>query len=228
MGYKIAIDGPSASGKGFLAKEIAEKLHITYIDTGAMYRAFAFYALENNIDIEVNKEVEKALLNCKITFEFEENKMRVFLNDKDISDKIRTEKIGMQASKVSAIKKVREDMVKRQREMGSVENVVMEGRDIGSVVFKEAEVKIYLDADVSVRAKRRLQDLLLKNKEMTFEKVLEDLKKRDISDINKKISPLVKTKDHILLDTTNLNKDEVLIKALKIIKIKGINVDGLV
>lgn len=222
MSYKVAIDGPAGAGKGYVAKTISKILGIVYIDTGAMYRAFGLYVNQNNIDLQDEGSVENALANCNIYFKYVEDKLSVYLNGVDVEDDIRTEEAGMMASKVSSIKSVRQDMVRRQREMGKEYSVIMEGRDIGSVVFPDAEVKIYLTADVTERAKRRLIDLKAKGLEITLEEVIEDIKKRDEADINKPISPLIKTEDAIEIDTTNMTREEVVNHILEIISRKGI------
>lgn len=216
--YIIAVDGPSAAGKSCLSKEISDKLNIVYIDTGAMYRAVALYFLENNINMEDENEVQKALDNINIKFKRLENKLRVFLNDNDISEEIRTEQIGMMASKVSAVPKVRYDMVDRQRKLSEESSVILDGRDIGSVVFPNADLKIYLTASEEERAKRRLIDLELKGIKTTYEEVLSDIKKRDYNDINKPISPLVKTEDAVLLDTTDMTREEVISKVISLLE----------
>ena len=222
MGYKIAIDGPSGTGKGHVARVVSKILGIVNIDTGAMYRAFALYCNENNVNLEDTKAINEALENVEIEFEHNNDKMKVLLNGKDVSDAIRTEQVGYMASKVSAIVEIRQYMVKKQRELAGTNNVLMEGRDIGSVVFPDAELKIYLTADADVRAHRRYKDLVLKNKDVTFEQVLEDIKRRDELDKTKAISPLIKTEDMIEIDSTNLSKEQVVEKVLELVKEKGL------
>lgn len=216
--YIIAIDGPSAAGKSCLSKEISDRLNIVYIDTGAMYRAVALYFIENEVNGKDEKQVAEALENIDIKFERIDSKLRVFLNNEDISDKIRTEEIGMMASKVSAIPAVRYDMVDRQRKLSENYSVILDGRDIGSVVFPNADLKIYLSASEEERAKRRLIDLQQKGIETTFEEVLEDIKKRDYNDINKPISPLVKTADAVFIDTTKMTREDVIYKVISLLK----------
>jgi len=222
MGYKITIDGPSGTGKGFVAREISKVLGILNIDTGAMYRAFALYCYQNNVDLEDELEVKNALDTADIRFVYNDGELGVLLDAVCVTDKIRTEKIGFLASKVSAIPCVRQVMVEKQRKMAGSNNVLMEGRDIGSVVFPDAELKIFLTADATIRAKRRYNDLVLKNPEITLEQVKEDIKRRDFEDIHKGVSPLIKTKDMIELDTTNLSKQQVLDEVLKLVKDKGL------
>lgn len=222
MGYKIAIDGPSGTGKGYVARVVSKMLGIVNIDTGAMYRAFALYCKENNVNIDNASDIDNALKNVEIKLEHNNDISKVFLNGEDVSEIIRTEQIGMLASKVSAIAQVRQDMVKRQRKLAGENNVLMEGRDIGSIVFPDAELKIYLTADLDVRAKRRYKDLVLKSKEVTYEQVLEDIKRRDELDKTKAISPLVKTEDMIEIDSTNLSKEQVVEKVLEQVRRKGL------
>ena len=220
--YIIAVDGPSAAGKSYLSRSISQKLGIIYIDTGAMYRAVALYFIQNSVNGENEDEVDKALENIVIKFARIDGELHICLNGKDVSSDIRTEEIGMMASKVSAIKKVRYDMIDRQRKLASDDSVILDGRDIGSVVFPNADLKIYLTADAEERAKRRLQDLKAKNIECTYESVLEDIKKRDYNDINKPISPLVKTDDAVLIDTTNMTKDDVIARVVELLKERNV------
>lgn len=222
MGYKIAIDGPAGAGKGYVAREISNILNILYIDTGAMYRAFGVYVNENKVNLEDIKQVENALSNCDIYFKNINDEIRIFINNDDVSDKIRSEQAGLMALKVSTINIVRQDMVKRQKELAKKDNVIMEGRDIGSVVLKDAELKIYLTADIQTRAERRLKDLIIKDKTITLDKVISDITTRDFLDTTKKISPLIKTKDAIEVDTTTMSKEEVVKYILNIIKDKGL------
>ena len=216
--YIIAVDGPSAAGKSYLSKKISEILNIIYIDTGAMYRAVALYFMQNNVDMENDVEVEKALNNIEIKFKRTEGNLHIFLNNIDVSSDIRTEKIGMMASKVSAIKKVRYDMIDRQRKLAENDSVILDGRDIGSVVFPNADLKIYLTADENERAKRRRIDLKAKGIECEHETVLEDIKQRDYNDINKPISPLIKTDDAVLMDTTNMTVEEEVEEVIRLLK----------
>lgn len=223
MGYKIAIDGPAGAGKGFVASTVAKKLDYLYIDTGAMYRAFALYVSKNKIDINDEKKIQDALKNIDIKLVYDENKnLKVYLNEEDVSQDIRTEQIGMLSSVVSALPIVRKHMTESQRKLAGKNNVVMEGRDIGSVVFPDAEVKIFLTASREERAKRRLQDLLEKGRKTTYGEVLDSIRKRDELDTTKKISPLIKTDDMKEIDSTFLTKDEVIDSVIKYVKEKGL------
>lgn len=220
--YIIAVDGPSAAGKSYLSKKVSEILNIIYIDTGAMYRAVALYFSQNNIDFNNDESIEKALNDIEIKFKRIDNDLHIFLNDKDISSEIRTEEIGMMASKVSSIKKVRFDMIDRQRKLAEADSVILDGRDIGSVVFPNADLKIYLTADENERAKRRHIDLKAKGIECLQDEVLEDIKKRDYNDLNKPISPLVKTEDAVLIDTTNMTREEVVDEVIGLLKERNV------
>lgn len=222
MGYKIAIDGPSGAGKGFVASELSKKLNILNIDTGAMYRAFGLYCKKNNVDIQNEIAVKKALTEAHIDFKFIDTEIKTYLNNEDVSSTIRTEEVGVLASKISQLPCVRINMVDRQRIIAGNNNVVMEGRDIGSVVFPDAELKIYLTALPEERGKRRYKDLLLKDKEITLEEVIEDVKKRDYADMHREMSPLKKTEDMIEVDSTNLNREQVVQAIMKLVKEKGL------
>ncbi|WP_074016651.1 (d)CMP kinase [Fusobacterium massiliense] len=202
----VAIDGPAGSGKSTIAKLIAKKYNFTYIDTGAMYRMITLYLLQEKIDFENLKEIEN-VLNNHINLDMKENKF--FLNNKDVSQEIREPIISENVSKVASIKIVRDNLVSLQRKIASNKNVILDGRDIGTVVFPNAQVKIFLIASVEERANRRYKEFLEKNISISYEEVLKSLKERDFIDSTRKESPLVKAKDAIELDTTNLNLQEV-------------------
>lgn len=200
--YSVAIDGPSGSGKSTIAKLLADKLNITYVDTGAMYRAIALYSKETGF------EPDEFL--CDIEIDYRDNK--VFLNGEDVSDKIRSEEISKLASNISKDLKVREYLVQKQREISKKRSVVMEGRDIGTVVLPDAKYKFYLDAGVDIRAKRRYKQLLEKGEDVEFTKVLNDLKDRDFNDINRENSPLYMAEGAIFIDSADLTLEETLEK----------------
>ena len=202
----VAIDGPAGSGKSTIAKLIAKKYNFTYNDTGAMYRMITLYLLQEKIDFENLKEIEN-ILNNHINLDMKENKF--FLNNKDVSQEIREPIISENVSKVASIKIVRDNLVSLQRKIASNKNVILDGRDIGTVVFPNAQVKIFLIASVEERANRRYKEFLEKNISISYEEVLKSLKERDFIDSTRKESPLVKAKDAIELDTTNLNLQEV-------------------
>lgn len=222
MGYKISIDGPSGAGKGSVAKGLSEKLDILNIDTGAMYRTLALYCIENNINVDDEKQIISILKDVDIYLQNENSLVKAFLNDIDVSHKIRTEQVGFVAAKVSSVLAVREYMREKQRAMAGSQNVVAEGRDIGSVVFPDADLKIFLTATVETRAERRYKDMLQKNKETTYEEVLEYIKQRDELDKTRKISPLIKTQDMVEIDNTNMSKEQVVDKVLELVREKGL------
>ena len=222
MGYKISIDGPSGAGKGSVAKGLSERLDILNIDTGAMYRTLALYCIENGINVDNEQNVISILKDVDIYLKNEDSMVKAFLNDIDVSHKIRTEQVGLVAAKVSSILDVREYMREKQRVMAGAQNVVAEGRDIGSVVFPDADLKIFLTATVETRAERRYKDMLEKNKDTKYDEVLEYIKQRDELDKTRKISPLIKTEDMVEIDNTNMTKEQVVERVLELIKEKGL------
>ncbi|WP_311564229.1 (d)CMP kinase [Peptoniphilus duerdenii] len=204
---KIAIDGPAGSGKSTIAKKVAKTLGIEYIDTGAMYRALAFYMNENNLSLQELKN-EMDLINIEF------KKERTFINGKDISDFIRTNEISSLASKVSKDKEIREKLVDLQRKLADKVSCVMEGRDITSVVLKDAEYKFYLDANPKVRAKRRLNDLKGKDSKITLDELIAEIEERDKRDKTRENSPLQITKDSNYIDTSEMTVEDVVNKIL--------------
>lgn len=207
--FKVAIDGPSGAGKSTISKEIAKKLGFTYIDTGAMYRAAALSCIRNVIDIKNEPEKAAELVkNINIDLENGEKGTVVFLDGENISDFIRTPEISMAASNVSAISEVRVVLVEKQRELGSRKSVIMDGRDIGTHVLPDADVKIFLTAACHARAKRRYAELTEKGEKITFDEVLEDMTLRDKNDSTRAVSPLKPAKDAIIIDTTELTFSE--------------------
>lgn len=203
---RIAIDGPAGSGKGTIAGLLADKLDLVNIDTGATYRCVALLVLRNNIDINDEEKIVKLSENIKI----EETKdKKVFLNGEDVTNEIRTKEVTEIVSPISSIVKLRENMVKIQRELASTNNCVMEGRDITTVVIPDAEYKIYLDASVEERAKRRYKENQEKGIASTYEEVLDNIKKRDENDMNKPVGALKRTDDQYYVDTTGKTIDEV-------------------
>lgn len=220
MSYQIAIDGPAATGKSTTAKLLAKKLGFVYIDTGAMYRAFGLYLIENNISENDEEKINEVCPKVNIRLAYKDGEQQIFLNDKDVTGLIRTEEVSHYASVVSTYKKVREKLVAIQQELGKKQNVIMDGRDIATVVFPNATVKIYLTASVDERVERRYKELLLKGVKTEKEKVKKDLEERDYRDTNRENSPLKMADDAYLVDNTNLTVDEVLEKIEKIYKEK--------
>lgn len=204
---KIAIDGPAGSGKSSLAKEIAKRLGVLYVDTGAMYRAITLKLLK-----EEESSYEEILKNTKISFEGD----KILLDGRDVSKEIRENEISNKTSEMSKKKIIRDYLVKMQREIARDKDVVMEGRDIGSVVLKDAEYKFFLTADVKTRAMRRYKQI--DDDKVSFEEILEDLKVRDYNDSHRENSPLTQTEDAILIDSTDLNAEETIEKIISYIK----------
>ena len=211
----VAIDGYSSCGKSTLAKALAKKLHFIYVDSGAMYRAVTLYFLRNNIDLNDKKQIIDALAHIHLNFHSRDYETHITLNDEEVSDEIRQMPVSENVSTVAAIHEVRIEMVKQQQRMGKSKNIVMDGRDIGTAVFPNASVKIFMTADPYVRAKRRYKELVVKNPDITLEEVFENLAHRDYQDTTRKESPLVRAKDAVILDNTNLTPDEQLAFALK-------------
>jgi len=216
----VTIDGWSACGKSTLAKQLAKKLGYVYIDSGAMYRAITLYFLRNHIDWTDNNEVVDALNNIHIDFHFNEKSQQseIFLNDENIEYLIRDLVIADKVSDVAAIKEVRTFAVAQQQKMGSKKGIVMDGRDIGTTVFPNAEIKFFMTADSAVRVERRFKDLYEKNPNIRIEEVKANLEMRDYIDSNREVSPLRKANDAIIVDNTNLTMDQQLAFALGHIK----------
>ena len=204
----IAIDGPAGSGKSTTAKKIAAQLNLMHLDTGAMYRAVAFYILDQDIaESHLNNHNKMTQILDKIEIEFSNESNNIFLNGKDVSVEIRENRVSEFVSEVSAISLVRERMVLLQREIAAGNNVVLEGRDIGTRVFPNADVKVYLNADVNERGQRRFKELMKQGEEITLGSVIRDIELRDLKDSSREHSPLEKAKDAIEIDTTKLSID---------------------
>ncbi|MFT3701801.1 MAG: (d)CMP kinase [Agriterribacter sp.] len=213
----IAIDGWSSCGKSTLAKQLAGSLKYTYVDSGAMYRAITLYFLRNSIDWKKEKAVNDALANIELHFATDDasNKTSIYLNDENVEYLIRDLIIAEKVSEVAAIKEVREFAVAQQRKMGEKKGIVMDGRDIGTVVFPHAELKIFMTADNAVRVERRFKELYQQNPNVTIEEVKNNLEMRDYIDSHREISPLRQAEDAIILDNSNLTEEQQLKKALE-------------
>jgi len=224
MAIIITIDGWSACGKSTLAKALAKKLGYIYVDSGAMYRAITLYFLRNNIDWTDTKEVRRALKDITIEFIFNDNKKQseIYLNDENVEYVIRDLVIAEKVSDVSAIKEVRKFAVAQQQKLGEKKGIVMDGRDIGTTVFPEAELKIFMEADEAVRVERRFKELFDKNPNVTIEEIKTNLEMRDYIDSHREVSPLRKANDAIVLDNTRLSEKEQLDFAMQQIKRKVI------
>ena len=213
----IAIDGPAGSGKSTLAKMVAERLGFTYLDTGAMYRAITYLAIRKGI-VDDEEAVSKFVQDLDVTLKFENGVTRVFVNGEEVTDHIRTPEVNGKVSEISAMPAVRKELVRMQQQMGKVGNIVAEGRDTTTVVFPNADVKIYLVASVNVRAERRHKEYLEKGVDIDIEEVKENLKKRDAIDSGREVSPLKKAENAIEVDTSSLSVDEefeILIENIK-------------
>ena len=217
----IAIDGPAASGKSTAAIGVAKRLGITYLDTGAMYRAVTFGLIEHNIEFENSTIIENFLEKIDIKFSESSSGILLKLNGRDITKEIRSEIVTKNASEVSALKSVRKSMVLIQRKMAEVGDCVLEGRDIGTVVFPNADFKFFLIADEKSRAERRLKDLKAIGEQSSVEKVMSDLMNRDHKDSTRMHSPLKKSEDAIIIDTSDLGINEVIDKIVNIVNHKG-------
>ena len=209
MSYAIAIDGPSGAGKSTIAKRVAKELSFIYVDTGAMYRAMALYVLEQNIDPQDQAKVAAVCPDIDVTILYEDGVQQVLLNGKNVSTEIRQEIVGNTASKISVIKEVREKLVALQRQLAAKENVVMDGRDIGTQVLPDATVKIYLTASAKERAKRRYLELQEKGMPGELDQIEADIIERDNRDMNREISPLRQAEDAVLVDASFMGIEEV-------------------
>ena len=211
----IAIDGPAGSGKGTIASMVSKKLNLVNIDTGATYRCVALEMLKEGVGLE---ETDKIIeISKSININLTEDS-RVFLNNEDVTNKIREKEVTKIVSQVSSIEKVRENLVNLQRNMAKGKNVIMEGRDITTVVFPEADFKFYLDASIDERVKRRILQNKEKGIDMTEDEIRENMEKRDYNDMHKKMGALKRTNDQIYIDTSNISIDEVVNKIIKIVK----------
>jgi len=210
----VAIDGYSSCGKSTIAKALAKELHFIYVDSGAMYRAVALYFIRNHIDLDNHGQIAAALKNIHLNFHARDYETHITLNDEEVSEEIRQMPVSDKVSTISAIHEVRVEMVKQQQRMGKSKNIVMDGRDIGTAVFPNAQVKLFMTADPKIRAERRYKELLPKNPDITLEEVFENLAHRDYQDTTRKESPLRRADDAIILDNTDLTPNEQLMFAL--------------
>ena len=219
---RIAIDGPGGAGKSSVAKAVAKKLGIIYVDTGALYRTIGLYMLNNGIDPKNESEVCKNLNRFTLELKFENGKQTILLDGADVGDSIRTPEASMAASAVSAHPAVREYLLNTQRDIAEKNSVIMDGRDIGTVILPRAEVKIFLTASPEMRAKRRYDELIQKGQSVSYEKVYLEMVERDKNDSTRAVAPCVAAKDAVLLDNSNLNQDETVRAVLDIVKKKSL------
>ena len=210
MAFSIAIDGPAGAGKSTIAKALAKRLGFIYVDTGAMYRTMALELLRKGISPEDVPAMEQACQDVEISIAYEEGSQQVYLNGENVSSLIRRDEVGNMASVSAANGKIREKLVDLQRQMAARENVVMDGRDIGTCVLPQADVKIYLTASVHTRAMRRYKEYLEKGQKVDLQQIEKDIEKRDYQDMHRDISPLKQAEDAVLLDSSDMGIEEVI------------------
>lgn len=216
----IAIDGPAGAGKSTIAKRVAKELDYIYVDTGAMYRAIAYYFVTNEVDIEDNNALNQACNSISIEIKYENDAQQVYLNRENVTPYLRTEETGNMASKSSAKAPVRAALLDLQRNMAVQYNVVMDGRDIGTNVLPNAEVKVYLTASSKERANRRYKELIEKGEKADFSRIEADIIERDERDMNRDIAPLKQAEDAVLIDSSDMSIDEVVESILTVVKEK--------
>ncbi len=210
----IAIDGPAGAGKSTIAKSIAKKLQIIYVDTGAMYRAMGLYFIRENINTERPEEIEKACDSVNVTIDYKDGEQQVILNGENVTKLLRTEEVGKMASTVGTLQEVRTKMVELQQSLAKIRTVIMDGRDIGTVVLTDAGLKIYLTASSKERARRRWSELTKKGIPCNIDEIEQDIIARDNQDMNRDISPLCQAEDAILVDSSNMSIEEVIDKII--------------
>ena len=215
MGYNVAIDGPAGAGKSTIAKLVAKEKGYVYVDTGAMYRGLAIHFLENGIEAEEKEKIAEACKDADVTIRYEDGQQQVYLNGKNITAKLREEAVGNMASKSSAIPEVRAKLLELQRELARKEDVIMDGRDIGTCVLPDADVKVFLTASVETRAKRRYDELVEKGVACDLEEIARDIAERDERDSTREIAPLKQAEDAVLVDSSHMTIEEVVAAIVK-------------
>ena len=209
MGFNIAIDGPAGAGKSTIAKLVAKEKGYIYVDTGAMYRGLAIHFLDKGIQPQETEKVIEACKDAEVTIAYEDAVQHVYLNGKDISSRLRNEEVGNMASVTSAIPEVRKKLLELQQNLAKTQNVIMDGRDIGTCVLPHADVKVYLTASVETRAKRRYQELQEKGEDCNLEEIAHDIEERDRRDMTREIAPLKQAEDAVLVDSSDMTIAEV-------------------
>lgn len=217
MAHSVAIDGPAGAGKSTIAKRVAKQMQFIYVDTGAMYRAMAIYFIKNNIDPTDKMAINSSIEDISISIEYDNGEQQVILNGENITGILRTEEVGNMASKISVYAKVRSKLVDLQRELAKTTDVIMDGRDIGTTVLPDADVKIYLTASVEARAGRRFRELVEKGIEADQDAIKKDIEERDYMDMNRENSPLRQAEDAILVDSSDMSIDETVETIIDII-----------
>lgn len=216
MGYNIAIDGPAGAGKSTIAKQVAKEKGYIYVDTGAMYRGLAVYFLKKGIDPQNVTEIEKACQDAEVTIGYEDGVQQIYLNGENITSELRREEVGNMASESSAVPKVREKLLDLQQSLAKEKDVVMDGRDIGTNVLPNADVKVFLTADARTRAKRRYDELSAKGIACSLDEIEQDIIERDERDMTRETAPLKQAKDAILIDSSHMSISEVVKKILSL------------
>ena len=209
MGYNVAIDGPAGAGKSTIAKLVAKEKGYIYVDTGAMYRGLAIHFLDKGIQPQETEKVIEACKDAEVTIAYEDAVQHVYLNGRDISSRLRNEEVGNMASVTSAIPEVRKKLLELQQNLAKTQNVIMDGRDIGTCVLPHADVKVYLTASVETRAKRRYQELQEKGEDCNLEEIAHDIEERDRRDMTREIAPLKQAEDAVLVDSSDMTIAEV-------------------
>ena len=209
MGYNVAIDGPAGAGKSTIAKLVAKEKGYIYVDTGAMYRGLAIHFLDKGIQPQETEKVIEACKDAEVTIAYEDAVQHVYLNGKDISSRLRNEEVGNMASVTSAIPEVRKKLLELQQNLAKTQNVIMDGRDIGTCVLPHADVKVYLTASVETRAKRRYQELQEIGEDCNLEEIAHDIEERDRRDMTREIAPLKQAEDAVLVDSSDMTITEV-------------------
>lgn len=209
MAFNVAIDGPAGAGKSTIAKQLAKKLEFVYVDTGAMYRALAYYFLTQKIDPKDEPAINAAVADADVTIAYSEGEQQVLLNGDNVNSYLRTEEVGNTASITSVYPAVRSKLVALQQKLADTTDVIMDGRDIGTCVLPNAQVKVYLTASVATRAKRRYEELLAKGEAADLEQIAADIEERDYRDMHRELSPLKQAEDAVLVDSSDLTIEEV-------------------
>ena len=224
--FNIAIDGPAGAGKSTIARRAAGQLGFVYVDTGAMYRAMALYFLRKGINPTDEEAVSRTCSEAEVSIRYQDGAQQVLLNGEDVSGRIRTEEVGKTASVVSAYMPVREKLTELQKELAARENVIMDGRDIGTCVLPQAPAKIYLTASVEVRALRRFRELTEKGEACDLEEIKEDIADRDWKDMHREHAPLKQAEDAVVVDSSQMTIDQVVEAILAVAKEKGLKIAG--
>lgn len=210
MSFNVAVDGPAGAGKSTIARAVAKKMNLIYVDTGALYRAMALFMLKEGVSLDDRKGIAQKCLQADITIRYEDGEQVVVLNGENVNAFLRTEEVGNAASAVSPVPEVRKKLVELQKRLAAQSDCIMDGRDIGTCVLPEAQLKIYLTASSAVRAKRRYDELAAKGEPCDLEKIRADIEERDYRDMHREVSPLRQAEDAVLLDTSDMGVDEVI------------------